>query len=57
MSTMRSRPSTSTTGVISVIIPSRTSRMYGLSSTANRYANSISAVGAPVSGEWIVPVM
>ncbi len=31
--------------------------MYGLSSTASRYTSSISAVGEPVSGEWIVPVM
>jgi hypothetical protein len=29
--------------------------MYALSSTARRYASSIIAVGAPASGEWIVP--
>ncbi len=54
---MRSRPSTSTTGVINVTRLLRMFRMYGLSSTARRYANSMSAVGDPASGEWIVPVM
>ena len=54
---MRSRPSTSTIGVMSVTTWSRMFLMYGLSSTARRYASSISAVGAPLSVEWIVPVM
>ena len=40
-----------------VIRLSRICLTYGLSSTASRYASSISAVGEPVSGEWIVPVM
>src|ERR1035438_9035792 len=56
MSTARSRPSTSTTGVIRVMTFSRMDLMKTLSSTARRYASSMSAVGAAVSGEWMVPV-
>ena len=57
MSTCRSRPSVSTTGVIIVITLTRMALMYGLSSTTSRYASSISDVGAPVSGECSAPVM
>jgi hypothetical protein len=52
---MRSRPSTSVTGVMSVTMLSRICRMNGVSSTASRYANSMSISGEPVSGEWIDP--
>ena len=45
------------TGVMSVIRLLRIALMYSCSSTASRYASSISAVGEPVSGEWMVPVM
>jgi len=53
---MRSRPSTSSTGVISVITLARIARTIGVSSTASRYASSISISGLPVSGECIAPV-
>ena len=51
----RSRPSTSSAGVISTITFLRIAWMNGESSTARRYASSISISGEPVSGEWIEP--
>jgi hypothetical protein len=55
-STMRSRPSVSTSGVMRVITESRMPRTRGVSSTASRYTSSISISGLPVSGEWMLPV-
>jgi hypothetical protein len=51
VSTIRSRPSTSITGVRNVIMLLRIVWMNGVSSTISRYASSISISGPPDSGE------
>ncbi len=42
--------------MISVIMLARIARIISVSSTASRYASSISISGLPVSGECMAPV-